>query len=171
MWESTIILTLNNNGGLIVLPHLLRSKLRVITICYRPETSYISVLGLPTYIELKNVLLSATRSPYGGYFHGIQSKMCESRTYLKNSVPIFKISQKLAWKFSFATETMRKKKQNDRNFFCRQMDVINFLTWRHFRRFLIKNAPPGGVFSSISPYFSFVLSTSIRLSMCIHYAK
>ena len=38
-------------------------KLRVLTICYRLETSYISILGLPTYIECKKKLTERSEVP------------------------------------------------------------------------------------------------------------
>ena len=63
MGDSTMFLTPPNStmGGL--LPHFLCSKLRVLTICYRLETSYISILGLLTYIKRKKYFDRAQRGP------------------------------------------------------------------------------------------------------------
>ena len=54
MVGSTMFLTPpNSTMGGVYYRTFLCSKLRVITICYRLGTSYISILGLPTYIECK----------------------------------------------------------------------------------------------------------------------
>ena len=54
MGDSTMFLTPpNSTMGGVYYRTFLCSKLRVLTICYRLETSYISILGLPTYIECK----------------------------------------------------------------------------------------------------------------------
>ena len=68
------------------------------------------------------------RSPDGGYFHGSQPKKCENRPYLKNRVPIFEILQKLALKFSLATETLLKKDRTIETFLVGKMtsSIVDF---------------------------------------------
>ena len=118
----------------------------------------------PSYVHwTQKCFTERNKVPYGGYFHGIQSKKCKSRTYLKNSVPIFKISQKLAWKFSFATETMPKKDRTIETFLPANgrhqfLDVTSFLTFSNKKRF------PGACFLAFLLIFYVMLSTSISLS-------
>ena len=124
-------------GGL--LPHFFVLKIKGVNYMLSSWNFIYKYIG-PSYVHWMQKIIwpSAARSPYGGYFHGSQSKKCKNQPYLKNRVPIYEISQKLAWKFSLVTETLLEKIQDDRNISCHQNDVINFLTWRHFRRFLIK---------------------------------
>ena len=91
-------------GGL--LPHFLCSKLRVLTICYRLENLYLSILGLSTYIERKNKIDRAQRDLRMVYFSRQSAQKVQNRPYLKNRVSIIEISQKLACKSSLATETL-----------------------------------------------------------------
>ena len=75
MGDSTMFLTPppNSTMGGVYYRTFLCSKLRVLTICYRLEILYISILGLLTYIKRKKIICpSAARSLYGGYFHGSQ---------------------------------------------------------------------------------------------------
>ena len=67
MGDSKMFLTPPNStmGGL--LPHFLCSKLRVLTICYCLEASYISILGLRT-LNAKNNLTERSEVPVWGLF-------------------------------------------------------------------------------------------------------
>ena len=117
------------------------SKLRVLTICYRLETSYISILGFPACIECKNKFDRAQRGPR--MVTAVSSKS-ENWPYLKNRVPIFEISQKLAWKFRLATETLLKKDRTIETFFAGEMmSSIFYVT--SFSTFSYKNASAGSI--------------------------
>ena len=123
-------------GGL--LPHFLMLKIKGYNYMLSSWNFIYKYIG-PSYVHWtqQKVWPSAATSTYGGYFHGSQSKKCENRPYLENRVPIFKISQKFAWKFSLATETLLKKTERLKHFLPPKWRH-QFLTWRHFRRFLIK---------------------------------
>ena len=90
------------------------------------------------------------------YFHGSQPQKCENRPYLKNKVPIIGISQKLAWKFSLTTETLRKKDRTIETFLAGKMTSLLFYV-TSFSTFSNEDASAGTIYLKIGTvvYFAF----------------
>ena len=107
-------------GGL--LPHFFVLKIKGVNYMLSSWNFIYKYIG-HSYVHWMQKIIwpSAARSPYGGYFHGSQPQKCDNRPYLKNRVPIIGILQKLAWKFSLATETVLKKDRTIETFLAAKM--------------------------------------------------